>query len=104
MKDLVFELAFEANRVEAHFLDVTEFGFAAGLIDAEHHVRGPAATADEDRFAVHFEEAIAVGGQLGIGLHDAERDGLFVGGRTFVGDKFERELVEIRLAHLIGPP
>ncbi len=85
----VFEFSFETNCIESHLFDVTEFRFAARFINAKHHVRRPAATADKYRFAVNFEQAVALGGKLGVGLDDANREPLPVRDGGVKSDEFE---------------
>ena len=96
-------LPFQADGVEAHAADVGEVGVELPGVPTEEHIGSPRRTADEDALAVDLEEAAAGLGEFGGDLADAEMDG---GG---VGDSLARlhtELrgVEIRIAHLVGPP
>ena len=85
----VFEFSFEANCIESHLFDVTKFGFAARFINAKHHIRRPAATANQYRFAVNFEQSVALRSEFGVGLDDANREPLPVRDGGIRSDEFE---------------
>ena len=55
---LRFEFAFEADGVESHVADVAEFVVQALRVLAQHHVRGPAAAADQNVLAVDVEDGV----------------------------------------------
>src|SRR6185312_10515602 len=61
---LVFQLAFAADRVEAHVADVTELGLHAPGQHTQEHVRRPAAAADQHRLAVEEELDVTLLGEL----------------------------------------
>jgi hypothetical protein len=46
----VFQLAFQMNDVQTHFLHVTELCIAAGFVHPQHHVGRPATAAHRNRF------------------------------------------------------
>src|SRR5215468_6269162 len=100
----VFQFSFEANRVKPHLPDVAELGFAAGFIDAKHHIRCPTTAADKDELAVDFQKAIPVRSQLGIGLNDTDGDLLGIKDRGIRAHEFKLQTIQIWITHLIGPP
>src|SRR5258708_39474715 len=64
-KFLGFEFAFEADGVESHILNVTEFVFEALLVFSTHHFWRPSAAADQDVLAVDVEGPPADRVQIG---------------------------------------
>ena len=71
-KFLVLELSFQTDRVQPHVLHVSEFFVKALLVFPEHHVRPPAAAANQNIFSVNGEDALAIFVQLGRDLADTE--------------------------------
>ncbi len=97
------ELAFEADGVEVHVAHHAELIAQPVAIGAEQHVLRPSGAADEDRLAVHAEEAAARGCELGSNFADSELNCLFVRDLALrVG--FNGKRFKMRLAHLPGPP
>src|SRR4029077_18621814 len=100
---LGFEFAFEADRVQPHVAHVTKFVLQALGVFAEHHVGSPAATTDQDVFAVDVEGASARGVHFRSYLANAEVALGMIAGLA-IDLKCYGQGIKIRLAHLRGPP
>ena len=61
---VVLQLALQPDGVEAHVQHVAELVLLPAAVDPHHHVRGPAAPADQDVLAVDAEDQALVGVQL----------------------------------------
>ena len=97
------ELSLRADGVEAHLPHVAQLGAQARGVAAQHHVRAPAAAADEDAPPVHLEEPVALVRQLRGHLADPEPDLVAVGeGASRV--RLQGERVQVRLSHPVRPP
>src|SRR5580704_1966833 len=64
-KFVAVDLAFEANRIESHVLDVVQVGVEALRGPAQEHIRGPGGAADQDILAVDLEETTAIASEFG---------------------------------------
>src|SRR5258708_4641289 len=64
----------EANRVEAHRLDVLQLGAIAVGLPPQEQVAGPARSPDQQGDAVDGELGVPVGGDLALDLADPERE------------------------------
>ena len=103
---LVADRALEADRVQAHVLDVLDRRGCALRIEALEQVPDVAAAAEEDVLAVDLvaDERRAVHRRSVVReLADAERDRLRVGRPSARGGR-DTELVQLRAAELVRPP
>src|ERR1700676_5591919 len=75
----------------------------AMIVRSQEHVLRPACAADENRLAVHAEEAAASGVEFRRDFAEAEVHALFVGFDALL-DEVDSESLKMRFAHLVRPP
>ncbi len=103
VKELVFELALAANRVQSQVHDITELVLHAFRIVAEEHVRRPARAANQDWLAVDDKLLIALLSEVRADVTDAESCAGLVGDRAINGSS-HLQTVERMRTHADGPP
>src|SRR5215472_13608333 len=100
---LGFQLSLQAHRVQAQVLYVAEFVTQPLRVLAQHHVRGPPASADQNILAVDVKLPPANGVEIRSDLANSE-----LGARMIAYGSIHLELhgqlVQIRCPHLRQPP
>ena len=104
MEELIgFEFALQADGVQIQIAHQAELIAQAVVIGAQQHILRPAAATNQDGLAVHAEETAAVGRQFRGDLTESEVHALLIGGLALNAEA-HGEALEMRLAHLAGPP
>ena len=98
-----FELALEADGVQAHVLHVAELVAQSLRVLTQHHVGRPAAAPDQNVLAIDGKQAPVGCEHLGLDLANAKLRVRMVGNLS-VQIEFQAEAVAFRLAHLRRPP
>src|SRR6266508_6915284 len=102
-KVIRLKLSFEPNRIEVHVLDIGKLVFDSLPVEAQKHIRGPAAAANKNVLTVYFKDAMFFVVQLRGYLPDAEARILTI--RYFaVRLKVDFEVVQILWSLINRPP
>jgi hypothetical protein len=100
---VALELALQPDSVHVHLFNVPDLGLETLNVFAQHHVRAPSRSPDQDVLSVDLEHQPVGFSQLGRNLPDTEADGAFVGNLA-AGREFELELVQVLGSQIRGPP
>ena len=102
-KFLGLKLAFKADRIQIHVANQMELVAKAMIVGPQQHVLGPPGTANENRLAIHPKEATTIRCEFRSDFSNSEVDALFIRLDSLLC-KADREVLKVRVAHLVRPP